>query len=184
MYWRGRKQAKDLCNRRLRILYDLHCIDKFYPPAPIGEGSMPAHIVLDYAGAKALDIDLVKIRELPLTFKHHTLVAEYRIKAYRHGFSWGRREERLGPVVADIYYPEHRIAVEVDRGTEYLKTLRRKTENYNRLRGKVNRVIFVTSGSKNRIDYFCDRLQLPDAGCHVDDLDKLLSELKKIKNIV
>lgn len=179
IFWRGRKQAKDLCNRRLRILYDLYCIDRFFPR--VCRGSSQQHIVLDRAGAKILNIDnFNKIRELPITYKHMRLMTEFRVEAYLKNLGMGKREVKLSDIRADIYFPEYRIAVEIDTGSESYKMLKKKAEKYSRT--NLFAIIFVTDGGIKRIKYFLDEIKLQrvkKAGCKFEELGDML---RKINN--
>lgn len=177
MYFKGRKQAQKLTCRRLRVLYDLHCIDRFFPV--VEKGSPPQHLVLDYGGVKVLDIEnFKKTRRLPIDFKHKILQTEFRIRAKEKGFSWGKREEKIGPIRADLYYPNFNMAVEIDRGTETKKTLKKKIKKYNRLINRDITVIFVTSGNEKRGDFFSDKLIVKNASSHFRDLEDLLNKMK------
>ena len=176
MFWRGTSFPQKLANKRLRTLFDLHCIDRHFPP--VKEGSSKQHIVLDYAGARALKLEnFYKINELPLTYYHTVLVAEFRLQARLLGLPWGDTEKDLGPVKADIYYPDKRMAVEVDTGTETRETLTNKAQRYNRLQGIS--LIFVTDGAPDRVDYILDRVYIPKAGGHFDNLKKFIKEIKR-----
>ena len=176
LFWRGCSQSHYLADRRLRILYELHCIDRFFPPAPVGEGTNPQHIALDRAGAKVLGLDnFNRLRELPNSYRHHVLAAEFRLRAKLKGFGTGNKEQKVGPIRADIYYPNYNICVEIDRGTETYETLERKAKRYNRLPDKT--VVFVTSGPVKRKDRFLDMLTGDNAGTTFDDLDTLLDKM-------
>ena len=178
LFWGHTNHPQKQANRRLRVLYDLHCIDRFFPP--VDKGSSKQHIVLDYAGARALELEnFYKINDLPLTYYHTTLVAEFRLQAKLLGFSWGLTEEDLGPVKADIYYKRQGLAVEVDTGTETRETLKSKAQRYNRLQG--TSLIFVTDGARDRIDYILDRVHIPKAGGHFKNLKNFIKEIKRAR---
>jgi len=173
------------CNPRLRILFELHCIDRLFPPVAVGEGSSKQHLIIDYAGAKVLNLDnFKKIQELTNNYQHSVLVAEYRLQAYKAGFSWGIKEYKLGECIADIYYSNYHIAVEVDRGTESHNTLEGKAKKYNELINPPT-VIFFTSGASERVDTFLDSLRynIKKAGCTFDNLNQVLAALKKKYNL-
>lgn len=174
VFWRGRSQSKYLCNRRLRVLYDLHCVDRFFPRVGIGEGSAPQHLCLDYAGAKALKLDSFnKMQKLPISYKHYILVAEFRLNARLKGFGWGRREEKIGSTVADIYYPNYKICIEVDRGTETLSTLDRKAQKYNQIVTEIDKVVFITNGTDKRKKRFKQGLKYPGGSVITAKFDDL-----------
>lgn len=154
MFWKGRSKAQDLCNRRLRLLYDLHCINRYFPPTT--EGSTLQHVTLDRAGAKVLGLEQWnRIEALPITYRHTIQVGEFRILAREYGLGWGRHEYLLGSVRADIYYPDHRIAVEIDTGTETHTVLKRKAMSYRMIRG-LRYLLIVTTGPRERLQTFLD----------------------------
>lgn len=140
------------CIDRLRILYDLHCVNRFYPP--VAAGTAPQHIVLDRAGAKALGVHegWKRMTRLPLTFRHTVLIADFRVTAWEAGMEWGEREVCLGPIVPDVWFPNRRLAVEVDTGTETQKQLLKKAAGYNRT--KVRYLLFATTGPAARAKLF------------------------------
>lgn len=148
-----------MCNRRLRILYDLHCIDRYFPPAK--EGSSKQHVVLDRAGARLLNIkNFNKKNTLPGNYFHTILQVEFKIRAKHHGWGWGALETDFGPFRADIYYESINAAVEIDCGTETHTTLKRKAKKYNQVNG-LKYVIFVTKGPEKRGDTFLKYLHSP-----------------------
>lgn len=177
MFWSHANNSQFLADRRLLKLYnEMYCIDRFHPPAETGTNRQV--ITLDRAGAKILDIDnFRKVRELPNSYKHHLLIGDFRIAAKQAGFSWGKKEEKVGPKRIDIYYPKHKLAVEIDRGTETRSTLDRQAKKYNRLYGKGITCVFITKGTEDRKDYFLDQLTIPNAGATFDDLDEMLNKM-------
>lgn len=162
------------------MLYDLHCIDRFFPPTV--EGSALQHVTLDRAGARTLGLEnWKKLDALPLTFRHTVLAGEFRIQARRHGFPWGTSEHSLGPVVADVYYPRERMAVEIDTGTESHTTLKEKATRYKRIRG-LGVLLIVTTGPRERLKTFLDGVDgvaERKAGARFERLPELLAALAK-----
>lgn len=185
MFFRKNKESRFLCNRRLRRLFDLHCIDRFFPPIDVG--STPQHVVLDRAGAKILGVEssFNKIPCLPLTHKHMILMTQFLIRANRWGFGWGEREYQMGSVVGDIYYSKYRMMVEIDSGNHGSKVLQEKARNYADL-PNVDWIVFVTSGSESRVESFLDSCIFPGrkGGCVIKDLDTFFSGLRKKIKIV
>lgn len=144
-----------LAARRLRVLYDLHCINRFFPE--VATGSSPQHVVLDSAGAKILDLESYTfIRKLPVYYRHTIAITELRLKFKSLGFS--QREKREGPLQIDLFYPAQKLAVEVDMGTESKKALNRKLLQYTRLT-TINWLLFVTFGSRQRLEKIVDFLR-------------------------
>ena len=185
MFWRGRSKKKDLTNRRLRVLYDLHCIDRYFPV--VDSGSSEQHVVLDKSGAIILNIaNFYKRDKLPFTYRHMILTTEFIKTAYNRGFGWGELEYKISGYSVDIYYEDFKIAVEIDVGTENHKTLKDKTKNYNRMRG-LNFVIFVTQSEIKRGDSFIDNIHNKEGikhkvRCNFEDLKVLTRNIKKMYN--
>lgn len=173
-YW-DKVKAQDLTNRQLRTLYDLHCIDRWFPP--VDKGSSLQHVSLGLAGAKILGVNNRRMKALPLTYRHMVLVTEYRMRARLNGFGWGESETKLGAVQADIWYPEHKLAVEVDTGTETTETLLSKAQRYQSLLG-VKWVVFCTTGKGERAKRFLSSLPQKKAWTHISDLPKFLVQLQ------
>jgi hypothetical protein len=69
-------QGKKRCNERIRILYDLHCINKWSPRLPIGEGTSKQYVALDRAGCKLLNIERRVRSEIPQDWKHQSLILD------------------------------------------------------------------------------------------------------------
>jgi len=106
------------------------------------------------------------------------MVTEYRLKAHQIGWGWGKAEHDLGTLVTDIWYDEHRMAVEVDTGTEGLDVLKSKAARYRQLQGTLGWIVFVT-GSHNteRIKQFLSEVTgaaRHKAGGRISDLGDLL----------
>lgn len=98
MYFNHSKNPQKLCNSRLRKLYRLQCINRFFPPIKQGKGSSKAHICLDRAGFKALkleDFSSYRYRKLPFNYKHKIAVANFRIIAFKQGWGWGKMNMKL-----------------------------------------------------------------------------------------
>lgn len=173
-FWPGCSQAAWLCNRRLRVLSDLHCVDRYYPVV-YGGGSAPAHVVLDYAGAVVLGLTgWRKLPALPVTFPHTVLVSEVALRGLCYGLVDYRLEFSLGSVRPDIYYPGRRLAVEVDTGSQSLAVLAGKAERYRAIQGL--RVVMVTLGSRERLRSFLGALG-GGVGARFADLEKLLQNI-------
>ena len=60
---------------------------------------------------------------------------------------------------------------------ETRETLTNKAQRYNRLQGIS--LIFVTDGAPDRVDYILDRVYIPKAGGHFDNLKKFIKEIKR-----
>lgn len=164
-----------LANRALRKLYDLHLIERFFPP--VEQGSSLQHVTLSKLGAKVLGVRFQGYTHLPANYRHTILANEFRIAAREYGWSWGVTEHNLGPVRADIYYPERNTAVEIDMGTEGLAALKAKTKRYNR--ANIQEIIMITGGKKERLQVFLEPLHVPKkAGTQVENIHSLLKRLR------
>ena len=175
LFWTGRSNAQRLCNRRLQSLIELRCLARYYPLAQSGKAYQ--HLTLDIAGAKVLGSDKWrKVSQLPLTFRHQVLVAEFAIRAKDYNLRGGIPEYALGPVRVDLYYPAMGLAVEADTGTASHKQLVAKAKRYRRV--QVSQVVMVTEGSKDRLQVFLGELGC-GVGAHFEQLDKLLQSITR-----
>src|SRR5690606_17928518 len=73
-------QGQKRCNERLRILYDLHCINKWSPRLAIGEGTSKQYVALDRAGCKLLGIERRIRQEIPQDWRHRSLIMDVYIE--------------------------------------------------------------------------------------------------------
>ncbi len=156
----------------------MQCIDRYYPP--VDSGSSRQHLLLDRAGAMAINISpFYKLNTPPLRWKHHVLVAEFDIMAHSRGFGWGKLEHKIASQQADLYYPSYRMAVEIDTGSESHKTLLDKIKGYNRTTD-LKYLLFITDGGENRIKLWKENVRkgIKFAGCKFEDVDKLLDMIK------
>lgn len=160
------------CNRRLRILFDLYCLDRYFPP--VDSGSSKQHLLLDRAGAYAIGkVNFFKLNKPVRRYKHHRMVTEFDIVGHER-LGWAKLEEKKGSQVADLYYPNIDMAVEIDTGTEGHKTLKNKIRGYNR--SNISKVAFVTSGGANRVELWKNKIR-PDikfVGCKFEDIEELV----------
>ena len=107
--------------------------------------------MLDRAGARAINKNnFKKIRELPNNYKHTILVNKFIAAMYHLQIGKAKIEHKIGNIRADIYYPLFDLAVEVDRGTETHKTLKKKASKYNEVMSSINCLIFITNGNEDR----------------------------------
>ncbi len=174
-FWPYCSNAQRLCNRRLQILVQLRCLDRYYPL--VHPGKAHQHLVLDTAGAKVLSLERWrKIPALSLTYRHQVLVTEFAIRAGEYGLRGGDVEYPLGPVRADLYYPVKNLAVEIDTGSTSRKQLISKAQRYRRV--GVDQVVMVTEGSNDRLKTFLSTLG-HGVGAHFDQLDKLLQSITR-----
>lgn len=179
VFYKKNKSIKN-CNRRLAILFhEMYCIDRYFPP--VDDGSSRQHLFLDRAGAMVINLDrFYKLNTPPLRWKHHILVTEFDIKAYNKGYGWGRLEHKIANQQADLYYPNYRIVVEIDTGSECHQTLLDKINGYNRT-ANLKYLIFVTDGGENRVNLWKENVRkgIKFAGCKFEDVDELLDIIKK-----
>lgn len=153
-------------NRRLRILYDLYCVNRFFPPVP--SGMAPQHVVLDRAGLKIIGSDSKPIASLPRHYNHTILVNDWLIRWH------GETNYKLGKIIPDIYYPEYKLAVEIDTGTESRNTLKNKLLAYNQLN-----IRLCVVASKPRLEYVSQILTIPNVLVEADKIEKAIEILKK-----
>lgn len=182
LFWDGSKKAQGLCNRRLRQLYDLQCIDRFFPV--VETGSSLQHIVLDRAGAKALGLShFRRITTLPVSYRHTVYVSSFLASAYSNGWGWGKTEYRLGRLIADIYYPALKVAVEIDTGTQSRQVLLDKARKYNQT-PDLSVIVFV-SAVKERAGWFLGNLSLHtnNVGATFENFEKVFPVVRRMLKI-
>ena len=85
-------------------------------------------------------------------YAHEVELVLIRWVARQLGLGWGTLEHRIGPVIADLWFPAYRLAVEVDLGTEDRPHLRKKLQRYRTI-SEVSWLIFVTTGTQERVDF-------------------------------
>ena len=122
-----------------------------------------------------------KIDHLPLSYRHTVAVGEFRIRARQAGFGWGEGSYKLEKVIPDVYYPQYRIAIEVDTGTESHDTLGSKGERYNGL--SLQALAFITTGPLERAETFFSRLEgvKYPIGATMENMDKVIKDLYDIR---
>lgn len=65
------KRGQQRCNDRIRILFDLHCVNKHSPLLPPGQGTSVQYVWLDRAAAKLLGLESFRRRKsLPQDYLH------------------------------------------------------------------------------------------------------------------
>lgn len=70
---KGRQRVND----RIRVLYDLHCVNKHSPLLPPGQGTSVQYVWLDRAGAKLMGKDNFRKRNvLPTDYLHTSLILD------------------------------------------------------------------------------------------------------------
>lgn len=88
-------------NRRLRVLYDCHFIDRTFPQVAPGTGSSQAIVALDRAGAIMVGMPFKRVirhqrdikgniqRILPLDYRHTLAIHDFEISLLQHCFATG-----------------------------------------------------------------------------------------------
>jgi hypothetical protein len=143
--------STDRVNKRLRTLFNMHLIDKVYPPVGIGEGSSKQHICLDRAGIILLELDrynkmLDSNRSLPLGWQHKVMVNEYeccitqlmteldgQIILYEVEEVHALRDTKLIPDILCLLKVNGKgylFFIEVDMGTEDIPYVKAKLDMY------------------------------------------------------
>lgn len=69
-------QGQKRCNDRIRVLYDMHCVNKAAPKLPMGEGTSKQYVWIDRAGIKLLNQERRAKNELPQDYKHRSLITD------------------------------------------------------------------------------------------------------------
>ena len=70
------KQGRKRCNERIRVLFELHCVNKWVPRLPIGEGTSKQYVAIDRAGCKLLGIDKKVRQTIPQNWKHQSMAMD------------------------------------------------------------------------------------------------------------
>lgn len=137
------KFANRYINNRLKKLFNLGCIDRFFPAKE--KGSYPVHVILAPIGAKILEISNFKKTTLLNQKWRHTvflneilsnILMKYRVKIYRIEM-WIERNEDF-KIRADMFcgwIKNEKIIfsiLELDMGTELMKDVIAKVKKYNK----------------------------------------------------
>lgn len=137
-------QGQKRCNERLRILYDLHCINKWSPRLPIGEGTSKQYVALDRAGCKLLQVERRIRHDLPQDWRHRSLIMDVYTESIigeresKWSIEYLSVEERqtsypLIPDLTAVLKHDHRGAalfIEVDRSEKKESVEREKLRHY------------------------------------------------------
>jgi len=143
--------STDRLNKRIKTLFQMHVIDKVYPPVGIGEGTSKQHICLDRAGIILLELDkynkpIGADRSLPLGWEHKVMLNDYECSMIQIMRDLGG-EILLYEVEEPHLYGDNRIIpdimclfkcngkgyvffIEVDMGTEDIPYIKSKLEAY------------------------------------------------------
>lgn len=146
--------SSDYLNKRLKLLYDKHIIDRIYPAVEPGKGSSKQHICLDRAGSILLGLEnynkpiTIKngIRSLPLGWEHKVKLNDYECLVRKTVEKLGGKvilyhtEKSLSygdnKIIPDIFFfikggnKGYMFFVEVDLGTEDLPYVKKKIDSY------------------------------------------------------
>lgn len=144
--------STDRLNKRLKVLFQQHIIDKVYPAVKIGEGTSKQHICLDRAGVILLGLekynkpivsDLAGNRSLPLGWQHKVMLNEYECMIRQMGLEvlmYEVEEPHLfgndSKLIPDILCllkcsgKGYLLIIEVDMGTEDVPYVKSKLELY------------------------------------------------------
>ena len=147
--------STDFLNKRLKMMYQKHLIDRIYPAVGLGKGSPKQHVCLDRAGAILLDlekfnkpiqIDQQGVRSLPLGWEHRIALNQYKCSIVEVCKSldaqlklcWIERpyvynDTKIIPDITCLILHKgkgHLFFLEVDLGTEDTLYIKKKTDNY------------------------------------------------------
>ncbi len=147
--------SADFLNKRLKILYNKHVIDRIYPPVGVNKGSAKQHICLDRAGAillgmekynKPIHIDQNGQKALPLGWEHRIAINEYECRTKKICGKLGAKAVLIHTEKPYIYNDTRVIPdltcvinhnnkgyvffIEVDLGTEDLPYIKKKIDSY------------------------------------------------------
>lgn len=134
-------------NRRLQKLFELGCIDRFFPLKEFTKRSDFVHVVLGSVGAKLLKIEKFrKIKTLNQNWRHTVMVNEifsvfslkFKINSWRREIkiSWEDHSTKKHTQQPDVFVryvnqnKEKFAFIEMDMGSESIGTLLNKVKNY------------------------------------------------------
>lgn len=139
------KRGQQRVNDRIRILFDLHCVNKHSPLLPPGQGTSVQYVWLDRAGAKLLGIENFRRRKsLPQDYLHTSgvldVVCDF-VQMERDGlleikYQSIEQKQETWPLIPDAGYIIRRngkgyiFFVEVDRSEKKEKDEVEKIESY------------------------------------------------------
>ncbi|AGY47006.1 plasmid replication-relaxation protein [Bacillus phage CampHawk] len=146
--------SSDYLNKRLKLLYDKHVIDRIYPAVEPGKGSSKQHICLDRAGSILLGLENYSkpistkngVKSLPLGWEHKVKLNDYECLIKKTVSELGGKvllyqtEKALTfgdtKIIPDIFFliscnkKGYMYFVEVDLGTEDLPYVKKKIDSY------------------------------------------------------
>lgn len=148
LVFKNQKSSNRTCNNRLKKLYQLGCIDRFFPIADGGRSNDFVHCVLGPIGARILDAKgFRRTKVLNQNWRHTVAINEtfanlslkFDLKLWRREvrFSWEDEATREKHQQADAFVgyinskgKEKYAMIEVDMGTETIDELIDKAKNY------------------------------------------------------
>lgn len=150
--------STDRLNKRLKLLYKMHVIDRVYPPVGIGKGSSQQHICLDRAGIillglekynKPVNYDLHGNKCFPLGWEHKLKINDYKCNITNICKTIGAKilmynvEKPIAyngkKLIPDIFCmlqynnKGYLFFIEVDMGTEDIPYIKKKIDSYKEL---------------------------------------------------
>lgn len=143
--FRDISNGQQRCNDRLRVLYDLHCVNKHSPLLPPGSGTSVQYIWLDRAGARILGIENFRRRKtLPQDYLHSArLLDTYCVfkTMEREGvleikYEGVEAPQKTWPLIPDLLYvlrmnkKGYMFLIEVDRCEKKEKEELEKIQSY------------------------------------------------------
>lgn len=147
--------STDFLNKRLKMLYQKHLIDRIYPAVGLGKGSPKQHLCIDRAGAIVLEIekfnkpiqtDADGLKSLPLGWEHRMMVNDYKCAIVESCKKVGAQlkmctiekpylfnDTKIIPDITCLIIHKgkgYTFFIEVDLGTEDTAYIKRKVDNY------------------------------------------------------
>ena len=184
-FWPDSKYPLVICNRRLKVLRDLKCLDSHYPV--VNRGSALQHLVLDVAGSKILGLThWNKMAKLPISYGHRITVNEIIYLASKLGLPEPQLEHYLGfdkrGLKVDVFFQDLQASIEVDCGTETYKQLSEKGRRYRLYASDLQTVALITTGPFDRAEAFFQPLDgvIPKRlAQRVEKADRVLLQLRE-----
>lgn len=138
-------KGQQRCNDRIRVLYDLHVVNKYSPPLPPGQGTSVQYVWLDRVGARLLGLEHFRPKaSLPKDYLHRIRIVDVYcalVQLEREGkleikYLSVEQPVQNWPLVPDfvtVIRANRRgyvFAIEVDRGEKKLRDEEEKLVRY------------------------------------------------------
>ncbi len=134
-------------DKRLKVLYSLSILNRFFPPRPPAGGRGQQLVTLDRAGGMFLNIENYRyVKTLPITYNHTLLVVSTYLSAKDLIAKW-KPEYNLRLIRPDAAFTlkgtGKEFILEVDTGKQSKPKLTKKLETYSKIKN-LPPIIFIS----------------------------------------